>query len=207
MNFPVSLETLGLFCLVELAFSASPGAVVMLVVARAMHGGMRPAMSAAAGALLGNLGFFAASATAVGALIFSLREWFFIVQWLGAAYLLFLAGCLFFAKPKKISANGGAGGRGVFAQGIAVQLANPKTLLFFIAFLPLFVDAEKPPGAQLAVLAAASVAVEFAVLFAYAFVARESAKIMGERFRVLLPRFAALLLAAAAASLLLLKSG
>lgn len=205
MTFPVALETLALFCLAELAFSVSPGTIVMIVVARAMYSGMRPAIAAALGALLGNLLFFVISATAVGALFATLREWFFVAQWIGAAYLFALAGMLFFSKPQTDS-HLSIGTGNAFWQGFGLQMANPKTILFFIAFLPLFVNIERPLGTQIAVLAVASFLVEFAVLFAYAKVANASAQMMGSRFQGHMHRIAALLLVAAAASLLLLKA-
>ena len=92
-----------------------------------------------------------------------------------------------------------------FWQGLALQLANPKTILFFIAFLPLFVDADKPAGSQMIVLAAASFVVEFFVLFVYAKIATISAQLTAPRFRKHLHRTAALILITAAISLLLLQ--
>ena len=204
-SFPVAPGTLALFCLAELAFSVSPGTIVMVVVARAMYSGMRAAIATALGALLGNLLFFVVSATAVGALFAALREWFFIAQWSGAAYLFALAGMLFFGKAQS-GARPHVGAGGAFWQGFALQMANPKTILFFIAFLPLFVEVDKPLAGQIAVLAAASFLVEFAVLFAYAKLAHASARMTGERFQVHIHKVAALLLVAAAASLLLLKA-
>ena len=89
-----------------------------------------------------------------------------------------------------------------FCQGLALQLANPKTILFFIAFLPLFVDADKPAGSQ---TATASFVVEFFVLFVYAKIATISAQLTAPRFRKHLHRTAALILITAAISLLLLQ--
>ena len=77
MSFPVSLEVLLLFCLTELAFSASPGPAVFVVVSRAMREGMPSATASALGVLAGNLLYFGLSATAAGAVLFALREWFF----------------------------------------------------------------------------------------------------------------------------------
>ena len=203
-GFPVAPETLLLFCLTELAFSLSPGVIVMLVAARAINGGMRPAMAAAFGGLFGNLLFFAASATAVGALLLSLREWFFIAQWFGAGYLFVMATMLFFGTARQVVQPPVKVGN-AFWQGLALQLANPKTILFFIAFLPLFVDADKPAGSQMIVLAAASFVVEFFVLFVYAKIATISAQLTAPRFRKHLHRTAALILITAAISLLLLQ--
>ena len=196
-----------MFCLTELAFSASPGPAVFVVVSRAMRDGMPAAAASALGVLTGNLLYFALSATAVGAILFALREWFFVAQWLGAAYLLWLAARMFWG------AGGSARGEnprppvgGAFRESLLLQLANPKTIVFFIAFLPLFLDAEKPAAGQILVLAAASFLVESAVLLAYALAARKSALLLGARFERALSRGGALLLCAAALSLLLISA-
>ena len=205
MQFPVSLEILALFCVTELAFSASPGPAFFLVVSRALRGGMFSAAASAAGVLVGNLFYFAVSATAVGVILFSLREWFFVAQWFGAAYLLWLAARIF----RSPESAGGVGAersrvamRAAFRESFVMQLANPKTIVFFIAFLPLFLDPAKSAAAQIAVLACASFLVEAAVLFAYSLAARRSALILGAKFERTLSRASALLLCAAALSLL-----
>ena len=167
---PVAPEILALFCLTELAFSASPGPAVLMVVSRAISGGMAAAMAVAAGVLCGNLLYFALSATAIGAFLFALREWFFVVQWCGAAYLVYLAGGMFFGKGGEKTSRAKA-----FGESLTAQLANPKTIIFFIAFLPLFINPAKPAGIQVAVLAAASFLVELCVLFCYALAAKRFA--------------------------------
>lgn len=195
--FPVEPGILLLFCLTELAFSASPGVAVFMVVSRAMSGGMAAAMASAAGVLCGNLLYFALSATVVGAFLFALREWFFVAQWCGAAYLLYLASAMFFGgqKSERRVSRGKA-----FGESFAAQLANPKTIVFFIAFLPLFINPEKSAAAQIAVLAAASFAVELCVLFCYAFAAQKFAAVPGIRSQNA-AKIGALLLCCAAASL------
>ena len=206
MSFPVSLEILALFCLTELAFSASPGPAVFLVVSRAMRDGAPAAVASIFGVLVGNMIYFALSATAVGAVLFALREQFFVVQWCGAAYLLLLAARMFFGGGDPQSApNARPAVGGAFRESLLLTLANPKVIVFFIAFLPLFLDPQKSPAAQIVVLAAASFLVEALVLLAYAAAARQSALILGKKFEKALSRGGALLLCAAAASLLLIS--
>ncbi|MGU9951547.1 MAG: LysE family translocator [Gammaproteobacteria bacterium WSBS_2016_MAG_OTU1] len=195
--FFVAPEVLVLFCLTELAFSASPGPAVLMVVSRVVSGGIPAAMAVAFGVLCGNLFYFALSATAIGAFLFALREWFFVVQWCGAFYLFYLAGVMFFG-----SGGGGQVSRAkAFGESLAAQLANPKTIIFFIAFLPLFINPSQDVGAQIAVLAAASFAVEFCVLSCYAFAAKKFIAIPGARARGIAEKIGALLLCAAAVSL------
>ena len=207
MSFPVSLEVLALFCLTELAFSASPGPAVFLVVSRAMRDGASSAVAAVLGVLIGNLIYFALSATAVGAILFALREWFFVAQWGGAAYLLWLAAKMFLGAGDSDSDSPHTPSRvrGAFRESLILTLANPKVIVFFIAFLPLFLNPEKPAAPQILVLAAASFLVELLVLTVYAAAARKSALMLGKKFEKHLARGGAILLCAAAVSLLLIS--
>ena len=207
MSFPVSLEVLLLFCLTELAFSASPGPAVFVVVSRAMREGMPSATASALGVLAGNLLYFGLSATAAGAVLFALREWFFAAQWCGAAYLLWLAARMFRGGGESVRReNPRAPTGGAFRESLFLQLANPKTIIFFIAFLPLFLDAGRPAAGQILVLAAASFLVESLVLLVYAMAARRSVLLLGGRFEKALSRGGALLLCAAALSLLFISA-
>ena len=206
MTLPVSWEVLALFCVTELAFSASPGPAVFLVVSRAIRDGMPSAAAAALGVLVGNLAYFAVSATAVGAVLFALREWFFVAQWGGAAYLAWLAAKSFRGERETAQRDAPRlAAKNAFRESFLVQLANPKTIIFFIAFLPLFLNPEKPAAGQILVLAAASFLVEAAVLCAYAAAARKSALILGAKFEKALSRVSAVLLCGAAVSLLLIS--
>ena len=149
MTLPVSWEVLALFCVTELAFSASPGPAVFLVVSRAIRDGMPSAAAAALGVLVGNLVYFAVSATAVGAVLFALREWFFVAQWGGAAYLAWLAAKSFRGERETAQRDAPRlAAKNAFRESFLVQLANPKTIIFFIAFLPLFLNPEKPAAGQ-----------------------------------------------------------
>ena len=196
MIFPVDWEIFALFCLTEFAFSVSPGPAVFLVAAHAARGGMRPAAACAFGVLSGNLAYFALSATAVGALLAALREWFFVVKWCGAAYLFYLAARAFAVRG---GAQNPPAREGVaFRESFLMQLANPKTILFFVAFLPLFVDAQKPVVAQMLVFAGASFLIELAVLCGYALATRR----ITARFGDSVARASWILLCCAAAALL-----
>ena len=201
MTFPVSWEILALFCVTELAFSASPGTAVLMVVSRAASGGIRAAMATTFGVLCGNLIYFAVSASAIGAFLFALREWFFAVQWCGAAYLLYLAARAFFGHQGGKRTSRAA----AFSESLFVQLANPKTIIFFIAFLPIFIDPSESPAAQIAVLAAASFIVELLVLCGYAYAAAKFAQIPGARSQKIMTKISAVLLCVAAASLALIE--
>ena len=96
-------------------------------------------------------------------------------------------------RAKSARARGSA-----FRESFLMQLANPKTILFFVAFLPLFVDAQKPVVAQMLVFAGASFLIELAVLCGYALATRR----ITARFGDSVARASWVLLCCAAAALL-----
>ena len=164
----VNWDTYWLYVLTEAALSLSPGPAVMLVIAYGLTLGARRSLPATLGILSANAVYFAISATSLGAVLVSSRTFFFAVKWIGAAYLLYLGLRALFGQPSPITASNRAA-RGstwgsVYASGLTLQLANPKTLIFFVAILPQFVDPRLPIGSQMVWLAAGSVVPEFFIL-------------------------------------------
>lgn len=200
----VDWDTYWLYVLTEAALSLSPGPAVMLVIAYGLTQGARRSIPATLGILTANAIYFAVSATSLGAVLVSSRAFFFAVKWIGAAYLVYLGLRALFGRPSPIAASNaaarGSTWRSIYASGLTLQLANPKTLIFFVAILPQFVDPRLPVGAQMAWLAAGSVVPEFFILAGYGFLASRAARIATD------PRYArwtdrsagALVLAAAA---------
>ena len=110
--------------------------------------------------------YFAISATGLFAVLLAWYEVFFLVKWVGAAYLVWLGVRSWRSSPA--AAELVPLGTRSTLQGFVVQISNPKTLLFFGALLPQFVDVSDPVGFQLAILGATSIAIEFVVLAGYA---------------------------------------
>lgn len=171
----MSLEAWALFAVTETVLCLSPGPAVLLVLSASLTRGLPSGLHASAGILVANLLYFLVSATGLGAILVASWELFFLVKWLGAAYLIWLG-------LRALLARRGAGrreaadtlrapARGTFLYGLVAQGANPKALLFFAAILPQFVNPAAPLAAQIALLAATSVAIEFAVLAGYAILA------------------------------------
>src|SRR5205085_11985846 len=71
------------------------------------------------------------------------------------------------SQQRSLPAARRAGALHLFSNGLILQLANPKALLFFTALLPQFIDSTEPLGLQVAILAVTSVVIEFFVLFGY----------------------------------------
>jgi threonine/homoserine/homoserine lactone efflux protein len=184
----VDWDTYWLYVLTEAALSLSPGPAVMLVIAYGLTQGARRSLPASLGILSANTLYFALSATSLGAVIAASPAFFTVVKWLGAAYLVYVALSAIFGKPSPLTVSDpGSRSRSrwsIYVAGLALQLANPKTLIFFVAILPQFVDPRLPVGAQMVWLAAGSVVPEFFILAGYGFLASRARGIATD------PRFA-----------------
>jgi len=136
---------LALFTAAALALIVTPGPAVLYIVTRSLSQGRRAGFLSALGVGLGNGLHAAACAGGLAAVLASSELAFGAVKWLGAGYLVLLGiGKLLGRAGPGLGEAGGAGApaadRAVFGQGLAVAVLNPKTALFFIAFLPQFVD-------------------------------------------------------------------
>jgi threonine/homoserine/homoserine lactone efflux protein len=149
------VSTFLLFAAASLAFLAIPGPSVFYIVTRSLAQGRRAGVTSMLGVQAGGLVHVVAAAFGVSALIASSATAFTIVKYAGAAYLIVLG-------IRKLRSRGEADGEpetGVpvpgnrlFWQGAVVNLLNPKTALFFLAFLPQFVDPSAPVAPQMLVL-------------------------------------------------------
>lgn len=135
------LATLGVFTLAALALLVTPGPAVLYVIARSLDQGSMAGIVSVLGISVGTLFHIVAAAFGVSAIIASSVEAFTVMKILGAVYLIYLGVRRFLTKDEhethlfksqKLSK--------AFYQGIWVNLLNPKTALFFFAFLPQFVN-------------------------------------------------------------------
>jgi threonine/homoserine/homoserine lactone efflux protein len=146
---------IGLFVVAALALLLVPGPAVIYVVARSMHEGRRAGLVSVLGIHVGTLAHIAAATLGLSALVLSSAVAFAAVKIAGAVYLVGLGlWTLFSSRAEPELALGGERNlRCAFAQGIVVNVLNPKTALFFLAFLPQFVDPNAPhPAVQIAFL-------------------------------------------------------
>jgi homoserine/homoserine lactone efflux protein len=202
----VNWDTYWLYVLAEAALSLSPGPAVMLVIAYGLIQGARRSIPATLGVLSANAFYFVLSATSLGAVLVASRTFFTVVKWVGAAYLVALAVRAFIGQPSPITLSRPANEtslRAIYLSGLTLQLANPKTLIFFVAILPQFVDPRLPIGAQMLWLAAGSVIPEFFILLGYGYLASRTAALATDpRYARWTDRAAAVLVLAAAALVL-----
>ena len=143
------------YCLAVAILVLIPGPVVTLVVANSLRHGSRTGLVTVAGAGIGNALLLAA--TAIGLITFFtlLRHIFEVVRWAGALYLIWLGIKAWRSHGAQGAAFSQAAERSwhsAFLQGFLVAITNPKALVFYVAFLPQFVDPKLPLGPQLLIL-------------------------------------------------------
>ena len=141
-------STLALFGVAAIILLVIPGPAVLYIVSRSVDQGRAAGLASVAGVHVGTLLHVAAAALGLSALLVSSATAYHTVRWLGAAYLIWLGARRLLAKDE--DGDGAAAGPGpgsrrvglgrIFAQGVVVNVLNPKTALFFFAFLPQFVD-------------------------------------------------------------------
>jgi threonine/homoserine/homoserine lactone efflux protein len=134
-----------LFILGALALAATPGPSVLYIVARGISQGRVAALVSVLGIASGDLVHITAAALGVSALLLSSALAFSVVKYLGAAYLIYLGIHKLrdreVANPTQLVKRESL--RRIFLQGFVVNALNPKAALFFIAFLPQFVNPAK----------------------------------------------------------------
>ncbi|MFM1950952.1 MAG: hypothetical protein RL418_639 [Actinomycetota bacterium] len=153
-----------LYSLAAIGLSLTPGPNGLLALT---HGALYGTRRTIATILGGNLGFtlvIAMSMFGIGALLQASSELFVILKWLGGAYLVFLGIQVWRSAPigievgqdKKATSNFSR-----FQAGLLSAVTNPKGILFFVAFLPQFIDPEGSLLLQFAVMAATFAVIEF----------------------------------------------
>jgi homoserine/homoserine lactone efflux protein len=204
-------ETWLFFVATEAVLSVTPGPAVLYVLSQAIQRGPAKSVWATAGILSANAMYFALSATSLGAVIVASYKLFFLIKWLGAAYLVYLGLRSFFGKASLVtlpeSSDGCRTGSRILRDGFFLQAANPKAILFFTAILPQFIDAHHNVVFQILLLGISSIVVEFFILSAYGQLAgRALATARSPRFEKVTHRIAGSLLIGAGIGLARLKT-
>jgi len=134
-----------------------PGPTVLLVVSYALTQGKRVAVATAAGVALGDFTAMTLSLAGLGALLLTSATLFTALKWVGAAYLVYLGIKLWRAKPQLPdlgSEPAAVSTRGIFGHAFVVTALNPKSLAFFVAFVPQFIDHDAAILPQLVIMEA-----------------------------------------------------
>lgn len=163
-------------------FAATPGPAVLLTAGQSIARGFPAGMGVILGTQLGNLVYFILSAAGLGAILVTSETAFMIVKYAGAAYLIWLGLLTIRHAPKAMTASKPQRvpiWRHPFAQGLLNQLANPKSILFWGAMFPQFVDYRADNLiAQFAILAVTGIIADIIVLSTYAAVASRGGRFL-----------------------------
>jgi threonine/homoserine/homoserine lactone efflux protein len=131
------------FAIASLALLLIPGPAVIYVLNRSVSDGREAGLAAVAGLELGNLVHVIAASVGLSAVLATSATAFNVVKWLGAGYLIFVGLRTLATRPQVIeSLSTSVSRRRSFLQGIVVNTLNPKVALFFLSYLPQFIDAD-----------------------------------------------------------------
>ena len=180
-------STLGLFSVAALALLVTPGPSVLYIVTRSIDQGRRAGLASVLGIHTGSIVHVAAATLGLSALLMTSTAAFTVVKLAGAAYLIAIGLRRLFGKvDSSDDRRAPASMRKIYGQGVVVNVLNPKTALFFFAFLPQFIDPDRGPIAlQTALLSVLFIAIGMLSDSTYAFAAGTlGARLRGD------PRFA-----------------
>lgn len=166
----IAAPTLFAFIALVLAISLAPGPNVLFVMTQAAWRGQRAGLFAAAGIESANLLYVLCSAGGLASIIAASGTAFEIIKWAGAAYLAWLGFQAIRASLQTSEAapiSTGNESRRAYRDGAVVALANPKTILFFLALFPQFIDPSRAIWAQALFLGVLGVAIDFLVQLLY----------------------------------------
>lgn len=141
-------HTLLVFAPVALGLLVVPGPAVLYIVTRSIDQGRLAGFVSVLGIHTGSVVHVAAAAFGLSAILASSAVAFSVVKYAGAAYLIVLGLRKLLRKDRRDELGEGSEPRSlrrIFVQGVVVNVLNPKTALFFLAFLPQFVDVERGP--------------------------------------------------------------
>ncbi len=169
----------GAFVAAIIIFLAIPGPGNLALITSTGKGGLRGGLAATFGIIAGDQVLMWAAVAGVAALLLAYPAAFHAVQWLGAAYLAWLGLRMLLAKPgDKPVLN--IQPRHYFRQAALITLLNPKAIVFYMAFFPLFVDPTRHQGALTFGVMAATIAL---LTFAYGLLAVLLTHFLAERMR------------------------
>lgn len=200
-----------LFVIASAALIATPGPNVALIVGTSIRYGLRSGLATMMGVNFGLVLQLLAVVLGLASVIGFFTEWFDVIRYCGAAYLIFLALTQLLKKApetegqQQVGSVKGISATKAFLTGSAVALSNPKTLLFHAAFLPQFLVGGTDQVSQIWLLA-----ITFAVIAAigdalFAWLAARTSAALSARYAAITDKISAGILLGGAALLLALR--
>jgi len=147
-----------------------PGPVVSITVANALNYGTRHGLRTVVGASSGTTLLLLVGGLGMASAFALLAQWFEWLRWCGAAYLVFLGIQVWRSKPQSFDDADikARPNKSSFWQGFMVSITNPKSILFFAAFFPQFINPALPAGPQLLILSLTFLILAFMLDSSYA---------------------------------------
>ena len=154
-----SATSFGLFLTAAIVLAVSPGPGMLYVLARSLRGGRREGLASSLGTAVGGFGHVVAAAFGLSVILATSATAFSVVKYAGAAYLIYLGVRTIVAGQEEEEAAPSASEAAwvAFRQGVTTEAFNPKTALFFLSFLPQFINREAPAIPQFLLLGTISV--------------------------------------------------
>lgn len=180
MNLEVWLP----FALASALILIIPGPTIILVISQAVAHGRRSVVPLVAGVLLGDFTAMTLSLLGLGAVLSASAALFNIFKWIGAIYLIYLGIKLWRLDPNKNPIQNNAknsSARSLLKSSFVVTALNPKSIAFFVAFLPQFIDPLKPAFFQLTLLGGTFLLLATINATLYAFFAGQLSEYMKKR--------------------------
>ena len=146
----IGIHDLGLFVVAGLLLNLTPGPDMAYIIARSASGGLRDGVAATFGIKAGGVVHTLAATLGLSALIAASATAFTIIKWCGALYLVYAGIRLFMASARPRSPDAPAAmlpparPLAILREAFFINVFNPKVALFFLAFLPQFIDADAP---------------------------------------------------------------
>ncbi|MBW1842312.1 MAG: LysE family translocator [Deltaproteobacteria bacterium] len=170
----MSLETWIAFTVAAMIVLVIPGPTIILVISQAVAHGRRAVLPLAAGVTLGDFTAMTFSLLGLGAVLATSAALFSVLKWIGAGYLIYLGIKLWVSDTETSeirSAATGTGNDSLFKSAFVVTALNPKSIAFFVAFLPQFVNPKGETMPQLLILGSTFLFLAFLNSALYAFFA------------------------------------
>jgi homoserine/homoserine lactone efflux protein len=201
----VTFQSWLFFCATATVLCFTPGPAVLLVVSQSLTRGARAGLGASLGILAINAFYYCLAATGIAAFVLASWDLFFLIKWLGAAYLVWL-GLRMLLGQTTVAGAPPPGSLAPFSHGLVTQGSNPKAFVFFTALLPQFIDPAAGVPAQVAILGVSELIIELGVLALYVAVCqRARAMVQRPTFATSLNRAGGALLLGAGARLAVMR--
>ena len=162
------------FSLAMVVLAVTPGPGVFAAVAQALAGGFRSALAVIGGIIVGDIIFLMLAVFGLSAIAHLAGDFFFVVKLAGGGYLIWLGVKLWLSKSEGVKLSRAETGRKpgqCFLGGLFITLGNPKVILFYVGFLPTFMDLTRLAPLDIALVAGLVTGVLGGVMATYAYLA------------------------------------